>query len=70
MEDAQGSIGDVQGVFEHLGCWGHQGTLGGVQMHGGIQTYGCVKMPPNIWGCQLSAPKCRIYMPPKNIRGV
>ena len=27
-----------------------------------------VEMPPNIWGHQLNAPKCRTYMPLKKIR--
>ena len=55
MGDAQGSTGDIQGVFEHMGVLGHQGTSGGAEY----------MRHPNIWGCQLNAPKCRTYMPLK-----
>ena len=39
MGDAQGSIGDIQGVFEHMGVLGHQ------------EVSKCMGHP-NIWGCQ------------------
>ena len=61
------ALGTYKGVFEHIGCWGHQDS---VQMHGGIQTYGGYLDAPNIWGCQVNAPKYKSYMPLKKIRGV
>ena len=35
---------------------------------GASKHMGGVEMPPNIWGCQLNAPKCRTYLPLKKIR--
>ena len=64
------TLGTYKGLFEYMGVLRYQGTSGGVQMHGGIQTYGGINMPPNIWGCQLNAPKYRTYMPLKKIKGV
>ena len=67
MGDAQESIGDIHGRFEQNGCLGHQD---GVQMHGGIQSYWGYPEAPNIWGCQVIAPKGKSYMPLKKNRGV
>ena len=52
------ALGTYKGVFEHMGVLGHQGTSGGAEY----------MRHPNIWGCQLNAPKCRTYMPLKKIR--
>ena len=67
MGDGQGNIGDIQGVFEHIGLLGASGWC---PMLGGIQTYAGCPDAPNIWGCQVNAPKCKSYMPLKKIRGV
>ena len=67
MEMHREALGTYKGVFEHIGCWGHQD---GVQMHGGIQTYGGVQMPKHMGVSSQCPPKCKSYMPLKKGRGV
>ena len=54
-------------MFEHMGMLGASGQCPNAW---GIQTYGGCPDSPNIWGCQVNAPKCKSYMPLKKIRGV
>ena len=61
--------GHTRGVWTYGGVGGTR-EIGGCPNAWGIQTYGGVKKPPNIWGCQPNAPRCRTYMPLKKIRGV
>ena len=62
--------GHTRGCLNIWECWGHQGTSGVSECMGASKHMGSVKMPPNIWGCQLNVPKCKTYMPLKKIRGV
>ena len=57
--------GTYKGVFEHMGLLGHQGVS---ECMGASKHMGDVEMPPNIWGHQFNAPKCKTYMPLKTIR--
>ena len=66
MGDAQGSMGGIQGVFEHMGvleirgclnAWGHPNILG-------------VSRCPKHMGVSTQCPKCRTYMPLKKISSV
>ena len=68
MGDAEGSTGDIQGVFEHMRVSGASGTSGGVKCMGHPNIWGCQDAPKHM-GCQLNAPKCRTYMLLKKIRG-
>ena len=61
--------GHTRGCLNIWECWGIRGHQGVSECMGASKHMRGVKMPPNIWECQLNAPKCKTYMPLKRIRG-